>query len=278
LAREVDVVHAHGLKAGWLAASVRPRAPLVVSVHNVVLDEVAGRAAKPLRILEGLLPRVVDRVIAMSPSIADRFGGRAVVIAPSAPPPVPTRTRAEVREAYGVAHDERLVVTVARLHPQKDLPTLFGAIARLENVRLLVVGEGPAEAQLRASAPSSVIFAGGRPDAADEMAAADVVVVSSRWESGPLALVEAMQLGRPVVSTAVGFAPDLVTTSPAGGITGRLVPVGDAVAMSVAIADLLDDAPAAAAIGDAARRYVAERHGPDAMVDATEAVYREVRR
>jgi hypothetical protein len=92
LARGVDVVHAHGLKPGWLAASVRPRAPIVVSVHNVVLDEVAGRAAKPLRILEGLLPRVVDRVIAMSPSIADRFGGRAVVIAPSAAPPVPTRT------------------------------------------------------------------------------------------------------------------------------------------------------------------------------------------
>jgi glycosyltransferase involved in cell wall biosynthesis len=85
-------------------------------------------------------------------------------------------------------------------------------------------------------------------------------------------LFEALQLGRPVVTTAVGAAPDVVTD----GATGRLVPVGDAGAFADAVADVLADPAAAAAMGEAGRRSVDEHHGPAAMAAATEAVYREV--
>jgi glycosyltransferase involved in cell wall biosynthesis len=143
-------------------------------------------------------------------------------------------------------------------------------------VRLLVVGEGPERTAVEARARSlgmdrTVTFAGRVPSAADELAAADVVVISSRWESGPLVLFEAMQLGRPVVTTAVGAAPDVV----ADHLNGRLVPPGDADAFADAVADVLADPVAAAAMGEAGRAAMASR-GADAMVTAHERAYREV--
>lgn len=279
----VDLVHAHGLKPGWLAASLRPRPKLVVSVHNLVLDEAAGRAAPVLRFLEGRLPSVSDRTIALSSEVAARFAGApgVVTIPPAADLPRPGRPVAEVRAAYGVDPDEQLLVTAARLHPQKDLPMLLDAVARLRahvpGVRLLVVGEGPDGAAMQARAGELglggvVTFAGAVPSAADELNAADVVVISSRWESGPLVLFEALQLGKPVVTTAVGAAPDVVLD----GVNGRLVPVGDADAFARAVADVLADPVAAAAMGAAGQASVAGPAGADAMVTATEAVYREV--
>lgn len=248
LARDADIVHAHGLTVAWRSVGLHP---LVTTVHNVVL----GRNPV-LRALERRVPG--DRLIATSRQVATRFPGRAVVVIPPAGPvPRPQRSASEVRAAYGIAPGERLVVTVARLHPQKDLPTLFAAIGELGGVRLLVVGTGPEEATLRAVAPANVSFAGQLDSAADELAAADLVVISSRWESGPLVLFEALQLGRPVVSTAVGAAPDVLE---------HVVPVGDAAALRVAVVDALersDPRPGA-------------DYGPAAMTTATEAVYREL--
>lgn len=269
-----DLVHAHGLKAGWLASAVPRRPPLVVTVHNLVLDEAAGRAAPLLRALEGRIPRRADTVIAVSDEIGARFGHatNVHVVPPAGPRPVVTRSRDEVRAALGIGGDECLVVSVARLHPQKDIPTLLAAVRGLDGLRLVVFGEGPDEASLRAIAGPNVVFAGSRPTVADELAAADVVVVPSRWESGPLVLFEAMALGTPVVTTAVGQAPALVRD----GVTGRIVAVGDVDAMRAAIVDVLADPAGAARIGDAGRRVYEATLGSAALATRIESVYREV--
>lgn len=283
LAGDVDLVHAHGLKPAWIAASVRRHPPIVTSVHNLVLDEKAGAAAPLLRALEGRIPAISDRVIAVSTGIAERFRGAPGmrVIPPAAAAPRPRNSVEQVRAAYGVGPGDRLVVTVARLHPQKDLPMLLGAIdharRRVDGVRLVIVGEGSEEGALRRrilelDLDDVVTLAGGRPSAADDLAAADVVAIPSRWESGPLVLFEAMQLGRPVVTTAVGAAPEVVVD----GETGRLVPAGDAGAFTDALVELLTDPSRAMALGEAGRLAVVARHGPDAMTSATEAVYREL--
>lgn len=285
LTADVDIIHAHGLKAGWLAASIRRHPPLVTSVHNLVLDDAAGPSAPVLRALEGRIPRISERVIALSPGIAERYRGApgVRVIPPTTAAPRSVRTVDEVRAAYGVDPGDRLVVTVARLHPQKDLPMLLGAIdhvrRRVEDVRLVIVGEGPEEAALRKrivelDLGGVVTLAGARPSAADELAAADVVAIPSRWESGPLVLFEAMALGRPVVTTDVGAAPEVV----ADAETGRLVPAGDTDAFADALIELLSDRSRADALGEAGRLAVLARHGPDAMAAATEAVYRELLR
>ena len=284
---DVDVVHAHGLKAGLLASTIKGARPLVVTVHNLVLDEAAGRSAAVLRRLEARLPRRVDRLIAVSPQIAERFDGlpgsdRVVVVPPVVDAPQVRRSRAGVRAALGVAADAPLVVCVARLHPQKDLPTFVRALdqvrATVPEVRAVVVGSGPDEAALRIlvtelGLDGTVSFLGQSPNAADEMAAGDVVVVSSLWESGPLVVVEAMELGRPVVSTPVGFVPQLVDD----GVSGRLVPIGDAAALGDAVAGLLPDPGAAQALGRAGQEAVRTRFDRGRLVADVAAVYDEVR-
>jgi glycosyltransferase involved in cell wall biosynthesis len=81
-----------------------------------------------------------------------------------------------------------------------------------------------------------------------------------------------MQLGRPVVATAVGAVPDIVDD----GATGCIVPPGDTAAFADALAELLTDPSRADAVGEAGRLSIAATHGPDAMASATEAVYREL--
>ncbi|MBW3612097.1 MAG: glycosyltransferase family 4 protein, partial [Actinobacteria bacterium] len=284
------VVHAHGLKAGWLATSLRRRPPVVVTVHNLVLTEVAGPAAWPLQRLEALLPRVADATVATSAEVARRFAGapgadRIAVVPPAWPPPRARRPTGEVRADLGLGPGHVLLVTAARLHPQKGLDVLLDAVALLRRrrpgVRCAVVGEGPLEASLRRRVDElglaqEVVLTGARGDVADLLAAADVVVVPSRWESGPLVLFEALALGRPVVSTPVGAAPGLLADGGGDGCGGRLVAVDDPVALAEAVAEVLDDPAGAAAMAVTGRRRVAAAYGDEVLIAPLEARYRDL--
>jgi glycosyltransferase involved in cell wall biosynthesis len=282
VAAGVDVVHAHGLTAGWCAAMAPGIPPVVVTVHNVVIPETAGRNTAMLRALERRLPRRVDAIIATSKAVAERMtrGRRApVVIPPIGPPPVPRRSAEAVRAWLGVEASTPLVVCLGRLHAQKGLETLIDSAAILRqsvpDVVVAIVGEGPQASRLvqlveRAGLLGTVRILGPSDDGPGELAAADVVVVTSVWESGPLVVAEAMALGKPVVSTPVGFVPALVTD----GETGRLVPIGDAQATAAALAEVLGDRTAAARMGRAGQVRVAELLAPEPLVAATIDVYR----
>ncbi len=226
----------------------------------------------------GRCPDSVDAVIATSPAVAEQVGATATVVRPVGPQPAPARSAADVRAAHGVAEDAPLVVVVGRLHPQKGLDVLLDAapaiVARVPGTRILIVGSGPLEAHLRervvAGGPAGPVrLAGASTDAAGELAAADVVAVPSVWESGPLVVTEAMELGRPVVATPVGFVPELVVD----GATGRLVPIGDAPALAAAVGDLLERRDEARALGCAGRVKVEAWLDRDGAVDAVVAVY-----
>ena len=281
-----DVVHAHGLKAGWAAVQARRGTPVVLTLHNVVLDEAAGRAARLQRQLERAVIRRADRVIAPSPAIAEGVAGivpssRVRVVVPASPVPAPLAPRDRVRAELGASDDTPLVVCVARLHPQKDLATLLRAWARVTaavpEARLAVVGEGPDRPALeelarRTGVERSVVFAGFSAHAVDQLAAADLAVVSSVWEAIPLVLAEALQLGVPVVSTDVGLARDLL----GDGRAGRVVPVGDDRALADGLRSLLQDPDAARAARDAAPVVARSRFDPDELVGAVLDVYLEV--
>lgn len=284
LADGTTLVHAHGLKAAWAASLARVPCPLVATVHNLVLREAAGPMAPILRALEGRLPGRVDHLIAVSEGIASRFApqGRSraaiTVIPPAGPAPVPVRASAEVRSAAGVPEGAPMIVCVARLHPQKDLPTALAALGAMSApAHLVVVGVGPDEVALRACADEHgvagrVHWVGHRANVADELAAADAVLISSLWESGPLVLLEAMQLGLPVVSTPVGLATELVEP----GVTGWLVPVGDHVAMAAALDQVLTVPAEARAVGARGRDRVLATFGPDELAARVVEVYRSV--
>lgn len=281
LARGVDIVHAHGLTAGWTAVAARTGLPVVVTVHNVVLAEAAGRATPVLRRLESRLPRAVDRVIAVSPQIAHHLGGpddSISVIIPASDPPAPVASSADLRGRLGLADDTRLIVTVARLHPQKAIGDLLVAMAEVRDrvglVHLAVVGDGPERTELEARSTGLgldgvVTFVGEHHDAAGWMAAADLVAVSSIWEGSPLVVAEALQLGRPLVATDVGDVAEVVHD----GRTGRLVPPSSPHHLADAIVDLLSDPERAAVLGAAARPVAAKRYGVDTLVGAVADVY-----
>lgn len=284
------LIHAHGLKAGWLATSLHRRPPVVVTVHNLVLTEVAGPAAWPLQRLEALLPRVADATVATSAEVARRFAGapgadRIAVVPPAWPPPRARRPTGEVRAELGLGAGDDLLVTAARLHPQKGLDVLLDAVALLRRrwpgIRCAVVGEGPLEASLRRRVDElglagEVVLTGARDDVADLLAAADVVVIPSRWESGPLVLFEALALCRPVVSTPVGAAPGLLADSDGDGCGGRLVAVDDPAALAGAVGEVLDDPAGAAAMAVTGRRRVAAAYGDEVLVAPLEARYRDL--
>lgn len=284
LSAGTDIVHAHGMKAGLCAvlAGARPR---VMTIHNVVLDAAAGRSAGVLRAVERRLPGQMDRTIAVSADIANRFAGvagadRITVVAPAGPMPVARRDPSDVRRDLGVG-DAPLVATVARLHPQKDVPTLLAAartvLDQRPEVRFVILGGGPAEEEIRAEHArlglgEAVQILGQRPSVADEVTAADVFALSSVWEGSPLAVAEALLLGRPVVATAVGAVPEVVQD----GVTGRLVAPRSPDALAAAIVELLDDPVAARRLADAGQALATRRFSTEALVAGVEREYREI--
>ena len=285
LAAEAGLVHAHGLKAGWLAATSASRVPVVVTVHNLVLAASAGAATGALRALEAALPARVDATIVVSAAMARRFtgvagAGRVRVVAPVSTPPQPAAPVAATRARLGAAPGVPLVVCVGRLHAQKGLDVLLGATAVLERrglrLRLALVGDGPLEVGLRRHASAlglddTVVLPGASANAADELAAADVVAVPSRWEGWPLVVSEALQLGRPVVASAVGGVPDMIDAT-----TGWLVEPGDVLGLAAALAGVLADPAAAAATARGQGRALLDRYPPPSLLGEVEAVYRAV--
>ncbi len=256
LAREADVVHAHGLRAAALAV-LTPR-PVVVTLHNAVTGRVAA-------VLERLVAHRSRVVLAASEDLAERaraVGADDVRLAPVAAPPL-VATGADP----GLGHP--LVLAVGRLHPQKGYDTLLGALAAWPDAVVAVAGDGPLAERLAVDGPS-VRWLGRRADVADLLAAADVVVLPSVWEARSLTAQEALRAGRPLVASAVGGVPDLV------GDGAVLVPPGDPQALATAVRRLLDDPAEAAAV--AARGLAISRTWPDEAdtVAQVAAAYAEV--
>lgn len=280
-----DVVHAHGLRAGIDAAlGARGLCPVVLTVHNLVHPDVAGRAQYlAYRRAESLAVRLADHTFAVSADIASHLGRRRgarrkveVLYLGIGDPPGVERDRAIVRAALGVGEDERLVVTASRLAPQKALGLMLEALAAVDVPFVLaVLGTGPQEGELRAAAErhgiaERVRWLGFRRDVADYIAAGDVFCLSSVWEGVPLAAQEAILLGAPVVATAVGGMPELVEDA----VTGRLVPPRDPPALAAALRQVLSSEPLRKTFADEARERLRERFDTGRMLERLAAEYR----
>lgn len=248
LASRYQVVHAHGLRAGIDSGIAARGARSYATVHNLVRTEISGWRSVFHRRAETLVVGFNDRVFAVSGDIARRLRraalfGRSkieVLYLGIGPPPQPGRGRDEVRTELGLAPGAALVVSLARLVPQKALHVLIGALAQIPRAHLAILGEGPQRGALEAAARQAgvtdrVTFLGFRSDAADFVAAADVFGLSSVWEGIPLAAQEAIALGIPVVATDVGGMKELISNK----LSGRLVPPGDPVQLGSALAQVL---------------------------------------
>ena len=256
LARQADVVHAHGLRAGALAVLSPGR--IVVTLHNAV-DSRFGA------LLEKLVARRARVVLVASDDLGERaraLGARDVRLGPVAAPALVARG-----VDPGLGHP--LVLAVGRLQAQKGYDTLVAALPLLGDAVVAVAGDGPLRASLEAAAPE-IRWLGRRDDIADLLAAADVVVLPSVWEARSLTAQEALRAGRPLVATAVGGLPALL------GDGAVLVPPGDAVALGLAVRRLLDDPAAAAAVAARGRAVAASWPTEQDTVTQVAALYAEL--
>ena len=287
LAGGAHVVHAHGLRAGALAVlAVRGRAgrpAVVVTLHNAPVpgSPATSAFAAASRGLERIVARGADEVLVVSADLGERIralGARRVerALIPAPPGDPPRLDPAAVRAGLGVPGGTALLVTIARLAPQKGLGVLADALDRLRATRprlavcAVVAGEGPMAAALRADAEARGLplrLFGGRDDVADLLAAADLVVVPSRWEGQSLAVQEALRSGAAIVATDAGGTADLV------GDAAVLVPPGDPAALAVAIGDLLDDPERRDTLRDRARRRAAALPTAADALDQVRGVY-----
>lgn len=261
-----DVVHAHGLRAGAMAALAigslgsRDRRPaLVVTLHNLPIGGPRVHAISV--ILERLVARRADAVLGVSSDLVERarargatFAERALVPAP--PGPEPTPLSEEQRHELGIEDGTAVVLTVARLAPQKGLELLLETAERLASdgaeppVLWLVAGDGPLAGELQARIDEEdlpVRLLGRRGDVPDLLAAADVVVSTSEWEGQPLGVQEALAVGAPVVATDVGGTGEVT------GDAAVLVAYPDSAGMAAAIRGLLADPARRAELSVAAR-------------------------
>ena len=276
LGRRADVLHAHGLRAGALAALAlgrrrRGRTRLVVTLHNLT---VGGRLTTLVGDrLERLIARRADLVLAVSPDLAERareLGAPQVELAII--PAVPTQQPAEPGASDAAAAEDAWprsgarLLTVARLAPQKGLPLLLEAAAilsrevdagRLTAFTWALAGDGPGreEAAERIAAEQlPVTLLGRRTDAPALMEAADVVVQTSLWEGQPLTIQEALRAGTAIVATDVGG-----TAVTARG--GAVLVAPQAQAIAEALGTLLSDPEARSRAAERAHEAVGRLPG-----------------
>lgn len=301
LARTADVVYATGLYHRSAVACRVNRVPLVLKLVNDPAYERARNSGffagtledfqapatdlrlRGLKAVRDVMLRQADRVITPSHYLADvvRTWGaaRSVEVIPNpAPPPVDLPERDVLRRELGI--DGPTAVFVGRLVLQKNLPLLVEAARAIPDIAVVIVGDGPEWAALKASVASNglagrvrLVPAVPRAAALRWMRAADVTVLPSSWENYPHAVVESLTVGTPVVATAVGGVPEIVTD----GVDGLLIPDDDAGRLEAALRKALLD-PQAAEQLRAGAEAVGDRFAPEGAFARAAEILEDVSR
>jgi glycosyltransferase involved in cell wall biosynthesis len=283
--RRPEVFHAHltwplACKFG-LAGAVLARVPAVVATQQLIPQFVMTRST---RLQQRLLGARVGRYIAVSKDTA--LGLQALFPWPSdkitvVPNAVDVRGAdapldSDLRSRLSRGH-RAVVLVAARLDPLKGHRYLLDAARSLDGVHIVLAGDGPERAALEARVRElglepRVTFLGFREDVPRLMRCADVVVLPSLVEGLPLTVLEAMAARVPVVATAIGGTDEAVVD----GMTGVLVPPGDAAALANAVERLLSNPQLARRLSEAGAARIAEHFTAERMVARVEAVYDEL--
>lgn len=292
--------HPHAVFHGVLASrgtGVRVR---LMPVHTAGQWGGQPSLKRPIRLVRGSLDRIIAVAEAQRDYLVAHEGvpaSQVTVIPNGVPLEQPDESarrtgRLEVRTLLGCPQDAPVIGITAVLRPEKNHELLLRAFARVRKelpaAELWIVGDGPRRefletecgalglsiGRMDAGFPTAgegagrpaVSFLGRREDARRVMGGLDLAVLSSQLEALPLALIEAMDSGNPVVATRVGALAELVED----GASGLLVPPGDEAALAGALVGLLRDPERRAAMGRRGQEIVAARFSVERMVEATE--------
>jgi glycosyltransferase involved in cell wall biosynthesis len=292
------ILHTHTAKAGavgrtaaLLATDAKP--PIVVhTFHGHVLRGYFD----PLRTeffktTERTLARHTTRLIAVSPEVRDDLVSLGV--APVEKFSVirlgidlPSRVahaseRAALRRLFGVPDETFVVGWVGRMTAIKRVEDTLRAFARLResgvDARLCLVGDGPDREALESRLSElgiarQTFLTGYQRDIGAYLAFFDALILTSGNEGTPVVAIEALAAGRPVVSTAVGGVPDVVSH----GEDGLLTEVGDIGALAEALAGLAADPALRTRMGERGRARTLERYAVSRLVGDVDELYREL--
>lgn len=257
---------AAGRRAGVRAVVRTEHLPQLITTHD---QRGAHRA----------LLRQLDRVICVSRGVAQSYVASGIPADWLTVVRNGTRTIEAPPDRLGTPTDVALVLAVGRLVEQKRFDVLIEAAAELPRARVLIVGEGPLEDELRAlisdrDVRDRVTLCGRRNDVESLLAGADVLAIPSQFEGLPLVALEAMSVGTPVVGTRVCGLDEVVVD----GVTGRLVPAGDPGALALALAEAIATPDLRRAWGEEGARRHRARFGAERMGEEVHAVYEEALR
>jgi glycosyltransferase involved in cell wall biosynthesis len=288
-----QIVHTHTAKAGVLGRLAAWRSGVPIILHTFHGHVFRGYFSRPKEAffvwLERRLAGITTRLITVSEQVRDEILARGV----GRPDQFEVirlgfdlsgfLTRQErtgtIRNELQLTPATPLVGIVARLVPIKAHEVFLEVAARVSRERpdavFVIVGDGECRHALEATVRykemmSSVRFLGWRSDLDRVYSDLDVVVLTSRNEGSPVALIEAMACAKPVVATRVGGVPELV------GDSGLLTDVDDAPALARAVLQLLADPALASRLGQHARRRVASAFSRDRLVGDIDALYQRV--
>ena len=240
-----DVVHFHSAKAGLAGRlAVRGRRPTLFQPHGWSWLAARGATARAALAWERLATRWTDLLVCVGEGEAAQarhrcVGNRHLVIRNGVDlatfMPCDPQARVAARQRLGINRDAPLAVCLGRLTRQKGQDVLLSAWPQVRSrcpaAQLCIIGDGEALPRWRAGAPPSVHFFPPVTDPRPWYAAADVVVLPSRWEGLSLTLLEALASGCPVV---VSDIPGLAEAVIPG--VGARVPAGDTDALASAVA------------------------------------------
>ena len=271
-----DLVHLHSSKAGLVGRlALRGRQPTLFHTHAwsfLALPRGLQWAAVQW---ERVASRWSTLTICCSEGEAEQgravgIKGRIAVVPNGVPVPAvapAAEERDRARSSLGF-DDQPLAVCIGRLSHQKGQDVLMRAWRQVHpaipQANLVLVGDGPDQADLEAAAPAGVTFAGFHEDVAPWLLAADVVVVPSRYDTLPLTLLQAMAAGRSIVASAIPGVVEAIDRDPS---PGALVPPEDAGALAAALTERLGDRERAWSEGQVAHRTAAELYAVDRWCD-----------
>lgn len=280
-----SVVHVHlptpASCTHLLIAAAVARVPAVVATAHLHLDVSPFKA----RIKHRLLTSCVHRYLAVSDDIGWKLRHALLVpahkirlVRNAVPPmdfaaPPPSRLRYELMAGSRT----RMALVVARLNEQKGHRYLLEAAAQMPDTTFVLAGEGPAREALQQQArdldiSARVRFLGYRTDVAALLAVCDVLVLPSLFEGLPLAVLEAMAAGKPVVATSISGTREAVVHNE----TGLLVPPADPAALAAAVRTVLDHPDLARRFGMNGQARARAHFRVEIMVGQVAAIYDEL--
>jgi len=280
----VELVHAHNagplIYGGFAARSLLNRPVMVYSEHNQIYS-----ASESSRRKFQYYVRLADHIIAVSNDLLATLTKKTGVTRPISVihngidgNRFSLVDGSKVRQELGVLPDEFLVGTGVVLSKQKGIAYLLDAaktvVEREPRIRFAIAGDGPLRAELarqaeRLGLTNSVRFLGYRSDIPQFVSALDLYVLPSLWEGLPLALLEAMAIGKPMIATTVGGNPEVVID----GKNGYLVPPRNPTALAEAVLRGFRDKDFASRAQLFNRQTFASQFSEAAMVRAHERLF-----